>query len=64
MTYHMKKEEWPELDCDQAYQKQRARFDRDFSQRGFCQHIDNAIAQMFPELRDLHISAAPRRAVA
>lgn len=64
MVHHMKKEDWPELDCDIAYQKQRARFDRDFSQRGFCSHIDDAISQMFPELRELHVSPRSQRGLA
>ncbi|VDM75458.1 unnamed protein product [Strongylus vulgaris] len=40
----------------------RARFDRDFSLRGFCAHIDEAVAQLFPDLAA--ISSRNRRALA
>ncbi|KHJ99525.1 glycosyltransferase, group 1 family protein [Oesophagostomum dentatum] len=62
MMHHIKKQDWPALDCDETYEKQRARFDRDFSLRGFCAHIDEAVAQLFPDLAA--ISSRNRRALA
>ncbi|CAD6185542.1 unnamed protein product [Caenorhabditis auriculariae] len=47
MLQHMNRSDWPELDCDKGYLKQRARLEREFSTRGFCAHIDDAVAQMF-----------------
>ncbi|KAJ1369090.1 Glycosyl transferases group 1 [Parelaphostrongylus tenuis] len=62
MMHHIKKQDWPALDCDETYKKQRARFDRDFSLRGFCAHIDEAVAQLFPDLTT--IASRNRRALA
>lgn len=47
MIHHIKREEWPELDSDEGYVKQRARLVKEFSTQGFCTHIDNAIYEMF-----------------
>ncbi|KAK6056556.1 glycosyltransferase, group 1 family protein [Cooperia oncophora] len=62
MMHHIKKQDWPALDCDETYEKQRVRFDRDFSLRGFCAHIDEAVSQLFPDLAA--ISSRNRRALA
>ncbi|PIO73042.1 glycosyltransferase, group 1 family protein [Teladorsagia circumcincta] len=62
MMHHIKKQDWPALDCDETYEKQRIRFDRDFSLRGFCAHIDEAVSQLFPDLAA--ISSRNRRALA
>ncbi|KAK5968690.1 Glycosyl transferase [Trichostrongylus colubriformis] len=99
MMHHIKKQDWPALDCDETYEKQvkltvtkyrtpqlnfrsstfatehaitdelypmfrieRVRFDRDFSLRGFCAHIDEAVSQLFPNLAA--ISSRNRRALA
>ncbi|XGW35752.1 hypothetical protein V3C99_019162, partial [Haemonchus contortus] len=62
MVHHIKKQDWPALDCDETYEKQRIRFDRDFSLRGFCAHIDEAVSQLFPDLAT--ILSRSRRALA
>ncbi|CAB3400855.1 unnamed protein product [Caenorhabditis bovis] len=46
MLSHMKKSDWPELDSDEGYAKQRQRLEAEFSTKGFCGNIDRAIAEM------------------
>ncbi|PAV61156.1 hypothetical protein WR25_22485 [Diploscapter pachys] len=59
MILHMKKEEWPDLDTDEGYCKQRARFERDFSTRGYSAHIDSAISEFFPSYVPLPFASHP-----
>ncbi|CAJ0947413.1 unnamed protein product, partial [Mesorhabditis belari] len=49
MERHMCRKEWPALDTEDGYRIQRARFDREFSYRGFCNHIEEALKEMFPD---------------
>ncbi|CAI9668241.1 Alpha-1,3/1,6-mannosyltransferase ALG2 [Caenorhabditis elegans] len=50
MLHHMNKRDWPELDTDEGYAKQRHRLETEFSTRGFCGNIDRAIAEMMGTL--------------
>ncbi|CAI5455557.1 unnamed protein product [Caenorhabditis angaria] len=58
MLHHMNKLEWPELDTDEGYAKQRRRLEAEFSTRGFCGNIDRAIAEMFGDL-EIQPSSSP-----
>lgn len=46
MIEHMTREEWPELDSDEQYYVQRTRFEKQFSQAGFGERIDEALAHI------------------
>ncbi|KAL3126086.1 hypothetical protein niasHT_001725 [Heterodera trifolii] len=47
MASHMGRKEWPQLDKDELYSKQRIRFDEKFSWKGFGRRVDEAIAELF-----------------
>ncbi|GMT32595.1 hypothetical protein PFISCL1PPCAC_23892 [Pristionchus fissidentatus] len=54
MIHHIQKKDWPDLDDDEPYEKQRRRFDELYSTRGFCAQIDEAIHQLLPHYSPAH----------
>lgn len=62
MLHHMNKRDWPELDTEDGYAKQRQRLETEFSTRGFCGNIDRAIAEMMGDV-DINNSSEPMRDV-
>uniref|UniRef100_A0A0N5APG5 Alpha-1,3/1,6-mannosyltransferase ALG2 n=1 Tax=Syphacia muris TaxID=451379 RepID=A0A0N5APG5_9BILA len=51
MEKHMNKPFWPALDDDTGFEVQRKRFDNNFSLKGFGNHLNDAIAELFSQPR-------------